>query len=94
MTIRLKTVRPAPTNRYEDRDNWRLVDTKGARELQIGSVVQTSNGERVTITGLQPPHKSSSQGKVSVTATGERRWSQQFYASVVSAEYQYTGEFS
>lgn len=91
MSIRLKTAQSAPTNRYEDRDNWRLVDKKRLLELRPGFVAQTNNGERVVITSLHPPLKESSQGKVVVQPTGDRRGSMSYYASVIGAEFQYQG---
>lgn len=94
VVTKLKTVRPAPTNRYEDRGNWRLVCKKRLLELKPGFVVETHAGKRVIITGLQPPHKYTPMGRVSVTQAGGRGSSTQYYPSVIDAEYQYTGELS
>lgn len=91
--IKLDTTRPAPTNRYEDRDNWRLVDKERALELKVGDKAKTFRDERVVITWLNPPHKCSSQGKVSVQFVG-KEWKQEVYASVIGAEFEYVGDLS
>ena len=93
MTIKLKTVRPEPRNRYEDRENWRLVDKERALEIKVGDTVKTRDGERHIVQYLQPPHKCSSQGKVTVQQKG-RSWQDTWYASVVGCEYQYIGDLS
>lgn len=76
------------TSKYDTREGWKLVNTNTLTEIKVGDQVETSDGEKVKITWLNPPHKPSSQGKVSVEFIG-RDWSQEFYASVVGAEYQY-----
>lgn len=92
-TLKLKTARPEPRDRYEDRENWRLVDTERALEIKVGDTVKTRDGERHIVQYLQPPHKCSSQGKVTVQQKG-RSWQDTWYASVVGCEYQYTGDLS
>lgn len=77
-------------NRYEDRNNWKLLDTETGEEIKVGDVRSTGRNERVQITGLQPPHKPSSQGKVSVKSVQDG-WSMQYYASVVGGTYEWTG---
>ena len=80
-------------DRYNSRDGWQLVDKETGAEIKVGDVRSTGKGESVTITGLQPPHKASSQGKVSVKSV-EAEWQQQFYASVVGGVYNYVGDAS
>lgn len=93
----MKTVRLAPSimtdNRYDSPKGWHLVDTKTLKEIKVGDKRTLEAGEEVKITWLNPPHKPSSQGKVSVEFIG-RDWSQEFYASVIGAEYQYEGDTS
>ncbi len=93
----MKTERLAPSivtdNRYDSPQGWRLVNTKTLKEIKIGDKVTLADGDKVKITWLSPPHKPSSQGKVSVEFIG-RDWSQEFYASIVDGIYQYKEDAS
>ncbi len=93
----MKTIKLAPSasndDRFSTREGWQLVDKETGEEIKVGDVRSTGKGESVTITGLQPPHKASSQGKVSVKSV-EQEWQQQFYASVVGGVYNYVGDAS
>lgn len=80
-------------SKYDTRKGWRLVSKETLKEIKVGDQVETGDGESVVVESLQPPHKQSSQGKVCVRFTGSD-WSQQFYASVVGAEYQHEGDAS
>lgn len=77
-------------NRYDDRENWVLLDKDTGEEIKVGDIRSTGRGERVEVTYLQPPHKPSSQGKVSVKSVDEG-WSMQYYASVVGGVYEWKG---
>lgn len=91
----MKTIILAPQasndDRYSSRDGWQLVDQETGDEIKVGDVRSTGKGESVTITYLQPPHKASSQGKVSVKSV-EEEWSMSYYASVVGGVYNYVGD--
>jgi len=39
---------------------WKLVDAKTGTELKFGDLRKTSRGDRVTLTGFDPPHKIAS----------------------------------
>lgn len=78
------------TDRYNDRENWILLDQETGKEIKVGDIRETGKDERVEITWLQPPHKPSSQGKVSVKSV-EHGWTMQYYASVVGGVYEWTG---
>ena len=96
MTIKLKLQdRPAPTSRYQTRDGWILVDKKRKLKIEVGDTVMDSDGVHYVVEYMQPPHKCSSQGKVTVKEALEQRdWTNTWYASVVGCEYQYTGDLS
>lgn len=81
------------TSKYDTREGWKLVDQKTGEEIKVGDTRQTSKDEEVVVTYLQPPHKSSSQGKVNVKFVGQE-WTSQFYASVVGGRYEYEGDAS
>ena len=93
----MKTIRLAPSivadNRYDIRDGWKLVDKDTGKEIKVGDMRTLYGGEEVKVTWLSPPHKPSSQGKVSVEYIG-RDWSQEFYASIVGGEYKYVEDAS
>lgn len=36
---------------------WKLVDANTGAELKFGDLRRTSRGDRVTLTGFEPPHK-------------------------------------
>jgi hypothetical protein len=83
------------TSKYDTREGWKLIDDETGNEIKVGDIRQTGRkGEDVEITWMQPPHKCSSQGKVSVKYVGESGWTQQFYASVVGGRYEYLGDES
>lgn len=79
------------TTRYDTKKGWKLVNTDTLTEIKLGDQVKTNDGENVVVTYLNPPHKESAQGKVGVRITGSD-WSQEYYASVIGAEYQYEGD--
>jgi hypothetical protein len=81
-------------SKYNTREGWKLVNKETQAEIKVGDQVETSDGEKVTVTWLSPPHKESSQGKVSVRFTGTDNWSREFYASVIGGKYQYEGDAS
>lgn len=67
----------------------RLVYTEGPKkgeEVKIGDTAQTFRGETVTVEFFRPPHKAASAGKVSVSFPGSE-WQQEFYVSVIGAEW-------
>jgi hypothetical protein len=70
------------------------VNTDTLTEIKVGDQVETSDGVKVTVHWFSPPHKESSQGKVGVRPTGSDSRSQEFYASVIGAEYQHEGDAS
>jgi hypothetical protein len=81
-------------SKYDTKEGWKLVNKDTLTEVKVGDQVETNDGEKVTVTWLSPPHKESSQGKVSVRFTGTEDWTREFYASVIGAEYQHEGDTS
>ena len=57
-------MRQGISGRGYDGKQWILIDEATQRMLRVGDVVTTFRGEKVTVTGAQPPHKASSTGKV------------------------------
>lgn len=97
----MKKIRLAPEiisdDRYESRAGWRLVDVERALELKVGDKAKTSKNEHVVIESLHPPHKPSSQGKVTVSfpEPGDRKITRMtYYASVIGAKWEYVGRAS
>jgi hypothetical protein len=66
--------------------NWKLISEKTGREINVGDVLTTFRGERVTLIGMQPPHKLEASGKV-VCEDLNRRDSV-WYAGVVGERYE------
>lgn len=58
---------------------------KNGEAVQVGQVLTCFRGETYTITGGNPPHKPSSQGKVWVT--DDEDWSRELYPSVFECEW-------
>jgi hypothetical protein len=65
--------------------NYKLVDEKSGKELNVGAKVKTSRNERATITALRPPHKKDSSGHVTIKTTDG--YEQEYYPSVIGAKY-------
>lgn len=57
---------------------------KNGEAVQVGQVLTCFRGETYTITGGNPPHKPSSQGKVWVT---DGDWSRELYPSVFECKW-------
>ena len=72
---------------------WKLVSEKSGRELKKGDEVFTFRDERCQIEGLQPPHKSSSQGKVNIRKLAVERHGRDVYASVIGAKWHWIPRF-
>jgi len=63
----------------------RLVDKDG-KELVVGNTYFTFRNEEVVLVSFQKPHKPASSGKVFVRMP-DRSWTQEFYPSVIGAEW-------
>jgi hypothetical protein len=66
--------------------NWKLVSAKTGEEIHVGDTVFTSDGERVTLIGLQPPHRPGTTGKVYVEDSNRR--SNVWYVGVVGCRFE------
>jgi hypothetical protein len=69
--------------------NWKLIHETTRKEINVGDSLTTFRGERVTLIGMQPPHKPEASGKV-VVEDGNHRDSI-FYAGVVGARFERSG---
>ena len=56
------------------------------QEVQVGDKIKTGDGVEVEVTYFREPHKSNSEGKVSVKSP-ESDWSREYYVSVIRAEW-------
>jgi hypothetical protein len=67
---------------------FHLLNEETAAELKVGDKAVTSRGEKVVLSYIQAPHKSSSSGKVTVKPCGENdRSGQEYYPGVINAEF-------
>ena len=64
----------------------RLVYKANGTEVKVGDVVTTSRGQKCKVTYFRPPHKPSSEGKVSVRTEGSS-FDMEYYVSVIGAEW-------
>lgn len=64
----------------------RLVYKGTDKEVQVGDITPTVKGEMVEVTYFREPHKSTSEGKISVKSK-DAEWSREFYVSVIGAEW-------
>ena len=64
----------------------RLVYKTTGTEVKVGDVVTTSRGEKCTVTYFRPPHKPSSEGKISVRTEG-CSFDSEYFVSVIGAEW-------
>ena len=64
----------------------KLIYKKTGKEVELGDVVNLSEGDKAEVVYLRPPHKPGSSGKVSVKYV-DKDWSQEFYVSVIGAEW-------
>lgn len=55
-------------------------------EVKVGDQIITNNGQWVRVTYFRPPHKPSSEGKISIE-TLDRKSEREFYVSVIGAEW-------
>jgi hypothetical protein len=67
----------------------RLVDEATGRELKVGETVTTFRGEKMILTGGQPPRHEGSSGRVYLCPPGARRFTNtaEFYPGVINAKW-------
>jgi hypothetical protein len=63
-----------------------LIDRTTGKRLKIGDTVTNFRGEESVLTGMSPPHKSSSTGRVYVKTDGSR-YEGEYFPSVYNAEW-------
>lgn len=62
----------------------KLVYLATMKEVKVGDIVDKGEGEMLEVTYFRKPHKSNSEGKVSVvTVNTDRRW--EYFVSVIGA---------
>lgn len=64
----------------------KLVYTATNREVKIGDIVTTFQGQNVQITGMEKPRHAGSTGRVYVKGL-DGSWQCEYYPSVVDAEW-------
>ena len=65
----------------------RLVYKETGKEVKVGDVVETSRGEKCEVRYFRPPHKPSSEGKVTVQFGEDKFNCMEYYVSVIGAEW-------
>jgi hypothetical protein len=65
---------------------WKLINEKTGEEIQVGDTLTTFRGERVTLIGVQPPHKPEATGKVVCEDRNHR--DSVWYANVVGCRFE------
>ena len=63
----------------------KLVYKDSGNPVAVGDIVKTSRGDEVQVTYFRPPHKPSSEGKVSVKHGDSG--SIEYYVSVIGAHW-------
>lgn len=63
----------------------RLVYEKSGIEVKVGDSVTLRNGEKVTVTDIQKPHKPASTGRVYVSYDGKNSTS--YFPGVIDAKW-------
>jgi hypothetical protein len=63
---------------------WKLIHIDTGKPVNIGDELVTFRGEKVRLTGLQPPHKPEAQGRVFCE---HDQCDNVWYASVVNCRY-------
>lgn len=64
----------------------RLIYEATGQEVKVGDVVKDFRGDECEVTYFRPPHKPSSQGKISIRKTG-KEFSQEVYVGVIGAKW-------
>lgn len=64
----------------------RLIYEETGEEVKVGDKAKTFRGEECTVTYFRPPHKSNSEGKISVRFDGSS-FDMEFYVSVIGAKW-------
>ena len=65
---------------------WRLISEKTGEEFNVGDELTTISGERVTLIGVQPPHRPDASGKVVIENRNKR--DSVYYAAVVGCRFE------
>jgi len=66
----------------------KLIYTKTGKEVVVGDEVTRDDGEVLVVTYYREPHKSASEGKVSVCHPGGDEFSSmEYYVSIIGAEW-------
>ena len=66
----------------------KLIYTKTGEEVKVGDKVLLDDGHEFVVHYFAKPHKSSSEGKVSVSATAlNATGTREYYVSVIGAEW-------
>lgn len=64
----------------------RLVYEETGEEVKVGDKAKTFRGEECTVTYFRQPHKSNSEGKISVRFD-DSSFDMEFYVSVIGAKW-------
>ena len=65
----------------------RLIYVKTGLPVAVGDVVNDFRGDKAEVTYFAKPHKSCSEGKVSIKEPGTDSMSHECYVSVIGAEW-------
>lgn len=65
----------------------KLIDIQNGREVKVGDIVSTFRNELVRVTGLQPPKKAGSTGRVVVETCPNKGLAQELFPTVIGCKF-------
>lgn len=65
----------------------RLVYKATGKEVKVGDIATTFRGEKCEVKYFRPPHKPSSEGKVTVQFGEDKFNCMEYYVGVIGAEW-------